>query len=109
LKEDLLNTSVKRVLRKKFELGLFDDPYRYSDVAGKETVMKPAFLEAARDIARKSIVLLKNSICAGTGKARVATIRSVKKLAVIGPLANEKKEMIGAWSAAGDWKNRLRY
>ena len=108
VKEDVLNTSVKRVLRKKFELGLFDDPYRYSDVAReKETVMKPAFLEAARDIARKSIVLLKNSNVHGQGKPVLPLSRSVKKLAVIGPLADAKKEMIGAWSAAGDWKKSI--
>src|SRR5260221_2558858 len=108
LKEDLLNTSVKRVLKKKFELGLFDDPYRYSDVAReKETVMKPAFLEAARDIARKSIVLLKNSIVPGQGRTVLPLSRSVKKLAVIGPLSDAKKEMIGAWSAAGDWKKSV--
>jgi beta-glucosidase len=108
VKEDLLNTSVKRVLRKKFELGLFDDPYRYSDVAReKETVMKPAFLEAARDIARKSIVLLKNSSVTGQGKPVLPLSRSVRKLAVIGPLADAKKEMIGSWSAAGDWKKSV--
>jgi beta-glucosidase len=95
--EEVLNTAVRYVLRKKFELGLFKDPYRYSDVEReKATVMKPAYLEAARDIARKSIVLLKN-------ENNLLPLVASKKIAVIGPLANAKREMIGSWSAAGDW------
>jgi beta-glucosidase len=97
VKEEVLNSAVRYVLRKKFELGLFKDPYRYSDVEReKATVMKPAYLEAARDIARKSIVLLKN-------ENNLLPLVASKKIAVIGPLANAKREMIGSWSAAGDW------
>ena len=69
--------------------------------------MKPEFLEAARDIARKSIVLLKNSKPQGQGMSLLPLSKSIKKLAVIGPLADAKKEMIGSWSAAGDWKKAV--
>jgi beta-glucosidase len=99
LKEGLIDEAVRRILRKKFELGLFDDPYRYSsEQREKETLMSAANLEASRDVARKSIVLLKNE------KQLLPLQKNIKKLAVIGPLADARKEMIGSWSAAGDWK-----
>ncbi|SKC87643.1 beta-glucosidase BglX [Ohtaekwangia koreensis] len=98
LKEGLIDEAVRRILRKKFELGLFDDPYRYSNVEReKSTVMKKEFLDAARDGARKSIVLLKNE------KQVLPLSKSIKRIAVIGPLADARREMIGSWSAAGDW------
>jgi len=98
IKEALINESVRRILQKKFELGLFEDPYRYSDtVRERETVMKKEFLETARDISRKSIVLLKNE------KQVLPLSKELKKIAVIGPLADSKRDMIGSWSAAGDW------
>lgn len=90
-----LNTAVRRVLRIKFQLGLFDDPYRYSDEErGKATIGKPEFKEASRDVARKSIVLLKNN-------GVLPLSKTMKTIAVIGPLAKSKVDMIGAWSAAG--------
>lgn len=102
LKKELVDVSVRRILKKKFELGLFEDPYRYSNVQREqETVMKPAFLDAARDIAKRCIVLLKNE------NHVLPLSRSVKKLAIIGPLADAKIEMIGSWSAAGDWKKSV--
>ncbi len=108
MKAELVDLSVRRILRKKFELGLFDDPYRYSNAEReKATVMKPEFLKAARDIASKSIVLLKNARLPGQQKELLPLSRSIKKLAIIGPLADAKKEMIGAWSAAGDWKKAV--
>lgn len=101
LKESLINEAVKRVLRKKFELGLFDDPYRYSNAEReKATIMKPEYIEAARDVSRKSIVLLKN-------EKHVLPLSKNKKIAVIGPLAEARREMIGSWSAAGDWKKAV--
>lgn len=56
-----IDAAVKAILEMKYRLGLFDDPYRYSDEAReKATVYRADFLDAARDIARKSMVLLKN-------------------------------------------------
>lgn len=108
INEQLINTSVRRILKKKFELGLFDDPYRYSDVEReKNTVMKPEFLEAAREVARKSIVLLKNGQVPRQEKPLLPLSKEVKQLAVIGPLADARREMIGSWSAAGDWKKSV--
>lgn len=97
IKEYIVDAAVKRILRKKFELGLFKDPYRYSDATReKNNVMTEDHLNASREIARKSFVLLKNS------NDILPLSKTGKRIALIGPLANTKKEMIGSWSAAGD-------
>jgi beta-glucosidase len=97
IKEHIVDTAVKRILRKKFELGLFQDPYRYSDTARERSnVLSADHLKASRDIARKSFVLLKN-------KNSILPLKKTgKTIALIGPLANNRKNMIGSWSAAGD-------
>jgi beta-glucosidase len=97
VKEERINDAVKRILRLKFMLGLFDDPYRFSDVdREKRYIMAPEHLEAARDVARKSLVLLRNE-----GKVLPVSANR-KSIAVVGPLADNKTELIGNWSAAGD-------
>jgi beta-glucosidase len=102
IKESLVDDAVKIILRKKFQLGLFEDPYRYSNTEReKQTIMKEEFLETARDISRKSIVLLKNE------NDLLPLSKTVRKLAVIGPLADARREMIGSWSAAGDWTKAI--
>lgn len=94
-----IDQAVKRIINLKFELGLFEDPYRYSDInREKSMVMTPGHLEFARDYARRSFVLLKND------KNALPINKNIKKIAVIGPLADDQKELIGSWSAAGDYK-----
>lgn len=102
VEEEQINKAVRRILEMKYKLGLFEDPYRYSNVEReKEMVMTEEHLAAARDVARKSIVLLKN-------EAQTLPLKKdIKTLAVIGPLADNKKEMIGSWSAAGDWSKSV--
>ena len=96
-----VDAAVKSILEMKYRLGLFEDPYRYAnEEREKATIYKPEFLEAARDVARKSIVLLKNR-----GNA-LPLAAAAKSIAVIGPLGNSKEDMIGSWSAAGDRKTR---
>lgn len=96
-----VDAAVKAIIEMKYRLGLFEDPYRYSDEAReKATVYRPDFLEAARDVARKSMVLLKNVNNA------LPLAASAKSIAVIGPLGDSKADMIGSWSAAGDRKTR---
>lgn len=91
-----VDDAVRRVLRVKFALGLFDDPYRYSDPAReKAATLTPANLAAARDVARRSIVLLKNE--GGLLPLR----KDVKSLAVIGPLAADKDAPLGNWRGQG--------
>lgn len=102
IKETQIDAAVRRILQKKFELGLFDDPYRFSNPEREQkTVMKAEFLEAARDVARKSVVLLKNE------NQLLPLSKDTKSIAVIGPLADNKREMIGSWSAAGDWSKSV--
>jgi beta-glucosidase len=89
----LVDDAVRRVLTKKFELGLFDDPFKFCDEA-REAAQKnvPAHREAARDIARKSIVLLKN-------EQQVLPIsKKIKTIALIGPFMKAMKDNLGFWS-----------
>ena len=96
-----IDKSVRRILEMKYRLGLFEDPYRYSSVERQEaTLYKPEFLEAARDVARKSMVLLKNE-----GDV-LPLVAGADRIALIGPLADSKTDMIGSWSAAGDRQTR---
>jgi len=98
VKESDIDTAVRRVLRVKFMLGLFDDPYRYSDLDRQNAeVMKPENIQAAREMAHKSMVLLKNENNA------LPLSKSVRTIAVVGPLSEARRELIGSWSAAGDW------
>ncbi|MBL0123419.1 MAG: glycoside hydrolase family 3 C-terminal domain-containing protein [Betaproteobacteria bacterium] len=89
----LVDDAVRRVLRKKFELGLFDDPYRFSDPAREKSVLdNPAHRKFAREMAAKSIVLLKNT-------DRILPLsRNVKTIAFIGPLVKTVKDNHGGWS-----------
>jgi beta-glucosidase len=88
-----LDNAVRRVLRLKFALGLFDNPYLYSNAEReKKTIRSKANLEAARDIAKRSIVLLKNS------GSLLPLKKDYKSIAVIGPLSDNKEDMNGSWS-----------
>ena len=94
--EDFVDDAVKRVLRVKFKMGLFEDPFRYSDPDFIKQLDYDQHLKAAREIARKSIVLLKN-------EDDLLPIKpTVKSIAVIGPLANDKDSPIGNWRAQGE-------
>jgi len=92
--EDLIDDAVRRVLRVKYRLGLFDDPYRYCSAEREDQLMSSqAHLEAARDVARKSIVLLKNE----GGLLPLDTTRGT--IAVIGALAADRDTPLGSWRA----------
>lgn len=95
-----LNDAVKRVLYKKFELGLFEDPYRFSDEKREEAVWNnPVHLQVAREMARKSIVLLKNDkITPGNQPLLPLHSGSKKKIALIGPLVKAIGDNNGFWS-----------
>jgi beta-glucosidase len=102
--EKTIDRAVRRILNLKFELGLFDDPYRYSDtLRQKNNVMTEEHLEFARDFAKRSIVLLKNGKKPGSDIPALPLEKDIKRIAVIGPLADNQKELIGSWSAAGDY------
>ena len=97
VKESLINDAVRRILRIKFELGLFDDPYKYCDEAReKATTGKQEFQDAVLDMARKSIVLLKN------GSGLLPLKKNGQKIALIGALANDKTSPLGSWRIGAD-------
>lgn len=92
-----VDEAVRRVLRTKFLLGLFDDPYKYSD-ADREaaTVLTDEHRAIARDVAKRSIVLLNNE------NDLLPISKSTKKIAVIGNLASDKDTPLGNWRAQGE-------
>jgi beta-glucosidase len=93
-----LDDAAGRVLYKKFELGLFDDPYKFSDPSREKTVLADASHRAAAlDVAQKSIVLLKNG-----GAAPLPLARDLRRIAVIGPLADSHRDLEGGWIVQGD-------
>ncbi|OKS88309.1 beta-glucosidase BglX [Mucilaginibacter polytrichastri] len=97
VKIQTVNDAVRRVLEAKYKLGLFADPYKYcNEERAKTEIMSTANLDAARDIARKSLVLLKNY-------QQVLPLKKSGSIALIGPLGDDKRDMIGNWSGAGDW------
>lgn len=97
VKESTIDDAARRILKVKFELGLFDNPYLYCDENyEKETVGKPAFQEAVLEMAKKSIVLLKNE------KELLPLKQSGQKIVVIGALANDKTSPLGSWRIAAD-------
>lgn len=93
--ETEINTAAKRVLEIKFRLGLFDDPFLRCDAAReKQTLLSQANRETAYQMACESFVLLKND-------AQTLPLQSGKKIAVIGPLADSRQDLLGSWSGAG--------
>ncbi len=88
----LLDDAVRRILRIKYLLGIMDDPYKYCDEAREQKeIYTKGNLAIARDVARKSIVLLKN-------EGQLLPLQENKKhIAVIGPLANDKDSPLGNW------------
>lgn len=90
---DLIDDAVKRILRKKYELGLFDDPYKYSDQKRADKALNnPEHRKAALDVAQKSIVLLKNE------NETLPLSKNLKTIAFIGPMVKEYKANMGFWS-----------
>ena len=102
ISEDAIDTATRRILEMKYRLGLFDDPYRYSDSGREKAVIyQPSHLEAARDLARRSMVLLKNS-----KQTLPLAENGITSIALVGPLADSKADLIGSWAAAGDRKSK---
>ena len=88
----LIDEAVKRILRKKFELGLFDDPYKFCNAKREQRELNdPEHAKAARLMAEKSIVLLKND------KQILPLSKNIKSIAFIGPLVKAVKQNKGFW------------
>ena len=100
--ESVVNEAVRRILIKKFEMGLFDDPFRFCDEAKEKLEWSnEAHLAAAREVAAKSIVLLKNDSFPGTNIPVLPLSPGGQRIAFIGPLVMEKSANLGFWSF--DW------
>ncbi|MEM1870747.1 MAG: beta-glucosidase BglX [Thermofilaceae archaeon] len=92
--ESLIDEAVRRVLRVKFLLGLFENPYADPERA-RRVVKCGEHVEAALEIARKCIVLVKN-------EGVLPLSKSLRRIAVIGPLADDRDAVLGCWRALGD-------
>lgn len=89
-----IDASVRRILEAKYELGLFEDPYRYCDESrANSEIFTPENRAFARKVAAQSMVLLKND-------NNLLPIKKSATIAVIGPLANTNENMAGTWSVA---------
>ncbi len=96
VEEQKITEAARRILVLKYRLGLFEDPYRYSDEQReKETIYKPSHLKDAQDLATRSLVLLKN-------ENKVLPLKENLKIALIGPLAKDDHDILGSWHARGD-------
>jgi len=91
-----IDDACRTILEAKYKLGLFDDPYRYcNDEREKTELMSDANLQAAREVAERCFVLLKN-------ENQVLPLKKSGTIALIGPLADNKRNMLGTWSVSGD-------
>ena len=95
-----IDASVERILRAKYELGLFEDPYRFLDNQRESREVRSASAMAlARKAAASSMVLLKNA------NALLPLSKQTKRIALVGPLANNHAEVMGSWKARGEDKD----
>ena len=93
---DDIDKAVRRILEAKYKLGLFENPYKYNDVAReKKDIYTAANRAVARAIAAKSFVLLKN-------EGNILPLAKKGKIALIGPMGNSAVNMPGTWSVAAD-------
>lgn len=93
-----IDRACRRILEAKYKLGLFDNPYRYIDPSrpAKEILTEQRRKEA-REIAKRSFVLLKNNI-------QTLPLKKSGTIALVGPLANDQSNMLGTWAVSGDSK-----
>jgi beta-glucosidase len=91
-----IDRACRKVLEAKYRLGLFDDAYRYIDEErSKNEVLTPENRAMARKVATQSFVLLKND-------KQALPLKKTQRIALVGPLANDKNNMLGTWSVSGD-------
>jgi len=103
--EAVVDEAVRRILRLKFALGLFENPYGDTEQT-EATFLQPPFREKALEMARKSMVLLKNE-APSSQSATVLPLDAgeVMRLALIGPLADDRREILGCWHRIGRWQD----
>ena len=91
-----IDDACRRILEAKYKLGLFDDPYKYTDNArAAKEVLSTDARQAAREFGTHASVLLKNN-------NQTLPLKKSGTIAIIGPLANDKNNMLGTWAVSGD-------
>lgn len=101
VKEAAIDAACRRILEAKYKLGLFDDPYRgMTSARAASQIMNAEKRALSKESAVKSIVLLKND-------RQTLPLDASKKIAFIGPLVHDQRNLIGNWSAAGDWRQAV--
>ncbi len=101
VKQDYIDDAVRRILTLKYELGLFDDPYRYMDPLREASLVgSEEHMDATYEMAINSIVLLKN-------ENNLLPLENFSSIAVIGPLAADKDAPIGNWRAQGEQNSAI--
>ncbi len=95
-----IETACRRILSAKYKLGLFDDPYKNIQEQKFKEIFTDANRKVAKEAATKSMVLLKND-------NNVLPLNKSATIALIGPLADNNRDMIGPHAAAGDWKKTI--
>lgn len=94
--EEEITNACRRILEAKYKLGLFDDPYKYIDAKRpKKDILTKKSKTLAREAAKRSFVLFKNH-------NNVLPLSKTAKIALVGPLANNKNNMLGTWAPTGD-------
>ncbi|MBT9189069.1 beta-glucosidase BglX [Zobellia russellii] len=94
--ESAITEACRRILTAKYKLGLFDDPYRYSDKSRPaKDILTDENRNLAREAAKRSFVLLKK-------QGKILPLQKNAQIALIGPLANNKNNMLGTWAPTGD-------
>jgi beta-glucosidase len=96
---EVVDEAVRRVLRVKFMVGLFERPYA-DESAYESAILRPEHIEFARECVAKSTVLLKND-----GVLPVS--KTVRKIALIGPFGDDQSEMLGCWQGFGEAKDAV--
>ena len=94
LTQQTIDESVRRILRIKFRLGLFDKPYA-DEALERTTIFNSSNVAAAREIAARTMVLLRNE------RSVLPLDKNVRSIALIGPLADSRPDMLGSWSGDG--------
>jgi len=96
-----IDGACRKVLEAKYKLGLFKDPYKYIDEsrpAGR--ILTPVNRTEARSIAARSMVLVKN-------ENQILPLKPGGSIALVGPLADDKRNMLGTWAVSGNWEHSV--
>jgi beta-glucosidase len=99
ISQEEIDNSVRNILRVKFRLGLFDNPFVNPEA--QKSILEPASLEHARKVARESVVLLKNI------KNTLPLSTGISSVAIIGPLADSPRDQLGTWCLDGNAENSV--